>query len=67
MLNRSFSLVCGALAATLIVLASRSASAGGQNGALVRLQSTSPGVTQTGNLNIDGTAIVTRGGVVRQG
>ena len=58
MLNRSFSLVCGALAATLIVLASRSASAGGQNGALVRLQSTSPGATQTGNLNIDGTAIV---------
>lgn len=58
MLNRSFALFGGAFAVTLIVLAARSATAGGQSGALVRLQNTTPGAAQTGNLNLDGTATV---------
>lgn len=47
----------------LSVVITSSATAGGQSGALVRLQSGTPGVTQTGHLNIDGTAVVGKLGV----
>lgn len=57
MMNRLFALSTGAFAATLIVLAARGASAGGQTGALVRLQATSPGAPQTGHANLSGTVI----------
>ena len=56
MTNRIFVPVSSAFAATLIVLAARSASAGGQTGALVRLQPATPGAQQLGHTNINGTA-----------
>lgn len=43
----------------VLVLASRSVSSGGQSGALVRLQATTPGAAQLGNMNVTGTV---RGG-----
>lgn len=43
----------------VLVLASRSVSSGGQSGALVRLQATTPGAAQVGNMNVTGTV---RGG-----
>lgn len=47
-----------ALALSIVLLSSRSAYSGGQaSGGLVRLQPTTPGLAQTGNLNISGTAV----------
>lgn len=47
-----------ALALSIVLLSSRSAYSGGQaSGGLVRLQPTTPGLAQTGSLNINGTAI----------
>ena len=43
--------------AALIIVLSATAESGGQSGALVRLQSATPGVSQTGHLNISGTGL----------
>lgn len=55
MTNRSVYVVLGAFAGTLLVLAARSATAGGQSGALVRLQPLF-GTAQTGHTHITGTS-----------
>lgn len=55
MLTRSIYTISGVLAATLIVVSARTATAGAQSGALVRLQPSTPGVSQEGNANLSGT------------
>lgn len=52
--NHAYS-AAGAFAATVFLLAAREATSSGQTSALVRLQSTTPGVAQTGNANLSGT------------
>lgn len=48
-------IVSGGFAVTLLALAGRSAVSAGQSGALVRLQTTTPGTAQTGHANVTGT------------
>lgn len=48
--------LCAVSAISMTAAASRSAISAGQGTALVRLQPTTPGVAQTGHLNINGTA-----------
>lgn len=64
-MNRSITfLTLAAIATGFTAAASRSALSGsGQTGALVRLQSSTPGVAQAGNLNVGGTGLFTRVGV----
>ncbi|HMS54419.1 MAG TPA: hypothetical protein PKA27_03385, partial [Fimbriimonadaceae bacterium] len=57
---RTVSVFCGVFGAFLAILAARSASAGSQSGGLIRLQPVTPGVVQSGHLNISGTVIADR-------
>ena len=52
--------LAGSTIAMFIVLTARQASAGAQGGALVRLQATSPGVSQVGHANLNGTVIASQ-------
>lgn len=64
-MHRTQSLLVFALAATILVVASNNATAGAQSGGLVRLQSGTPGVSQTGNVNLSG--VVQAGSFVGSG
>lgn len=55
-MNRNLALVGALIAApSVLILSASTAVAGNQGGALVRLQSSTPGVPQAGHLNISGT------------
>lgn len=50
----------GGLAVALLVVAVRPAESAGQGTALVRLQATTPGTVQTGNVNVSGTVVANK-------
>ncbi|HMS56977.1 MAG TPA: hypothetical protein PKA27_16420 [Fimbriimonadaceae bacterium] len=54
-MHRTQSLAFYAAAATIMVVVGRSATAGAQSGALIRLQQSTPGVAQAGHANLSGT------------
>ena len=60
MTKSKFNVVAAGFAAAIIVLAGGTAVSAGQGTAIVRLQSSSPGTTQAGHLNINGTGLVRR-------
>ncbi len=62
-MNRTTYYALGGFAALLVIFASRQAAAGGQAGALVRLQSSTPGAAQNGHINVSGTIAASNLGV----
>lgn len=63
-MNRSLVYSCSVLiAAAILALAAKPALTGGQSTALVRLQSTSPGSPQIGNINVGGTGLFNKVGI----